>query len=99
MLIEDIRPTTLTGVKRLAKQLKKMQGITHADALELAAKSANCVSFHHAQQTLPMRSAWCSSPYVLLTIYWSDKDRGHRCGRETLRIELTRPISSISPSV
>lgn len=92
MLIEDIRPTTLTGVKRLAKQLKKMQGITHADALELAAKSANCVSFHHAQQTLPMRSAGCSSPYVLLTIYWSDKDRGHRCGRETLRIELTRPI-------
>lgn len=92
MLIEDIRPTTLAGVKRLAKQLKKMQGITHADALELAAKSANCVSFHHAQQTLPMRGAGSSSPYVLLTIYWSDKDRGHRCGRETLRIELTRPI-------
>jgi hypothetical protein len=92
MLIEDIRPTTLAGVKRLAKQLKKMQGITHADALELAAKSANCVSFHHAQRTLPMKGAGSSSPYVLLTIYWSDKDRGHRCGRETLRIELTRPI-------
>ncbi|PLX41630.1 MAG: hypothetical protein C0605_05430 [Hyphomicrobiales bacterium] len=92
MLIEDIKPTTLTGVKRLAKQLKKTKSITHSEALELASKSANCVSFHHAQRTLPVRSASHSSPYVLLTIYWSDRKRGHRCGRETLRVELTKPI-------
>lgn len=95
MLIEDIRPTTLTGVKQLAKQLKKSHGITHSDALELAARSANCVNFRHAQRTLPVNGAAPSSPYVLLTFYWSDKDRGHRCGRETLRVELKRPLLEI----
>lgn len=92
MFIEDIKPTTLTGVKRLAKQLKKTKSITHSEALELAAKSANCASFHHAQRTLPVRSASHSSPYVLLTIYWRNRKRGHRYGRETLRVELTKPI-------
>ncbi|WP_417818786.1 DUF5623 domain-containing protein [Tritonibacter scottomollicae] len=92
MLIEDIRPTTLTGVKRLAKDLKKTKGIKHSDALDMAAQSANCENFHHAQKILPMRGAKHDAPYVLLTIYWSDKDRGHQCGRETLRIELSKPI-------
>lgn len=43
MLIDGPRPTTLVGVKRLAKQLKKTNGIKHSDALDLAAKSADCV--------------------------------------------------------
>lgn len=95
MLIEDIRPTTLTGVKRLAKDLKKTQGIKHSDALDMAAQSANCENFYHAQKILPMRGAKHDAPYVLLTIYWSDKDRGHRVGRETLRIALTKPILAL----
>jgi len=92
MLIEGIRPTTLTGVKRLAKDLKKSKGIKHSDALDMAAQSANCENFRHAQKILPMRGVKHDANYVLLTIYWSDKDRGHRCGRETLRIELSKPI-------
>lgn len=92
MLIDGPRPTTLVGVKRLAKQLKKTNGIKHADALDLAAKSADCVSFRHAQRVLPTSGLANSKPYVLLTIYWSDKERGHRCGRETLRVELSMPI-------
>ena len=92
MLIEDIHPTTLAGVKRLAKQFKKTKGIGHSNALDLAAKSANCVSFRHAQRTLPLNGIARSKPYILLTIYWSDKELRHRCGRETLRIELSMPI-------
>lgn len=92
MLTEDIHPTTLVGVKRLAKQLKKTRSIKYADALELAAKSADCMSFRHAQRTLPMRGFGFSKPYVLLTIYWHDKDSRPRIGRETLRIELSVPI-------
>jgi hypothetical protein len=92
MLIEDIHPTTLAGVKRFAKELKKSKGIKHSDALELASKSANCESFRHAQRTLPMTRPALSKPYILLTIYWSDKELRHRCGRETLRIDLSMPI-------
>lgn len=97
MLIDGPQPTTLVGVKRLAKQLKKTNGIKHSDALDLAAKSADCVNFRHAQRTLPASGFARSKPYVLLTIYWSDKKQGHCCGRETLWIELPMPILDLCP--
>lgn len=99
MLIDDLRPTTLQGVKRLAKQIRKTSGVKHSDALNLAAKSADCVNFRHALRTLPTGGFANSKPYVLLTIYWSDKKRGHRCGRETLRIELSMPILVLCPKI
>lgn len=95
MLINDVHPTTLVGVKRLAKHFKKTKGIRHSDALKLAAQSAYCKSFTHAQRTLPMNGTSLPRPYVLLTIYWSDKDSRPRCGRETLRIELSMPILAL----
>lgn len=97
MLIDGPRPTTLVGVKRLAKQMKKTMGIKHSEALDLAARSADCVNFRHAKRTLPVGGSANSRPYVFLTIYWSDKKQGHRCGRETLRIELSIPILDICP--
>ena len=62
MLIEDLRPTTLTGVKRLVKDLKKTKGIKHSDALDMAAQSANCENFHHAQKILPVQGAKLDAP-------------------------------------
>lgn len=97
MLIDDLRPTTLEGVKRLAKQIKKTSGIKHSDALNLAAKSAACMNFRHARRTLHTGRFANSKPYVFLTIYWSDKKQGHRCGRETLRIDLSMPILDLCP--
>lgn len=95
MLIGDVRPTTLDGVKSLAAQLRKEQGIKHSNALDLAAKAANCTNFRNAQNTLPARGAAIARPYVLLTIYWCDKDQRYRIGRETLKIELSEPILDI----
>ncbi len=95
MLIDDVRPTTLDGVKRLATQLRKEQGIKHSVALDLAAKAANCMNFRNAKRTLPQHGAVPLHPYVLLTIYWYDKRQGHRIGRETLKIELSKPILNI----
>lgn len=92
MLINDLRPTTLPGVKRLAKQLKKSKGIKHSDALDLAAKSASCENFRHAPHTLPTHSVAPSKPYAFLTIYWRDKELGYSSGRETLRVELSLPV-------
>ncbi len=90
MLIGDVRPTTLDGVKSLAGQLRKEQGIKHSCALDIAARAANCTNFRNAQKLLP--SSRSRQPYVLLTIYWCDKDKRYQVGRETLRIELARPI-------
>lgn len=92
MLIENIHPTTLDGVKSLAAQLRKDQGVKHVEALNLAARAANCENFQHARRVLPTRGEELPRFYVLLTIYWLDKKQGHRCGRETLRVELTKSV-------
>lgn len=95
MLIDDLRPTTLDGVRRLAKQLRKTKGIKHSDALDLAAKAADCMNFRHARRALPLRGVTLSEHYVLLTIYWIDKERRNQFGRETLRIDLSMPIFNL----
>ncbi|MBT2185963.1 DUF5623 domain-containing protein [Sphingobium sp. H33] len=92
MLIGDVRPTTLDGVKSLATQLRKDQGIKHSEALDIAARAANCTNFRNAQKVLPAQGSPHERPYVLLTIYWCDKDKRYQVGRETLRIDLVRPI-------
>lgn len=95
MLIGDMRPTTLDGVKSLAAQLRKQSGLKHSAALDLAARAARCENYKHARRTLPQKEAEAGSPYVLLTAYWSDKTQRYASGRETLRITLSRPLSGI----
>lgn len=95
MLIGDVRPTTLDGVKRLAAQLRKERGLKYSVALDLAAKAANCTNFRNAKRTLPKRGTAPARAYVFLTIYWYDKEKGHRVGRETLKIELSKDILEI----
>ncbi|WP_137721000.1 DUF5623 domain-containing protein [Brevundimonas sp. SGAir0440] len=95
MLIGDVRPTTLNGVKRLAVQLRKERGLKHSNALDIAAQAANCTNFRNAQSVLPLRKGTSAQPYVLLTLYWCNKDEGYRVGRETLRVSLSQPILDI----
>ena len=95
MLIGNVRPTTLDGVKSLATQLRKEQGLKHSVALDCAAKAANCTNFQHARRVLPRKRPKVTPHYVLLTIYWYDKKQGHQIGRETLKIELSKPILDI----
>jgi hypothetical protein len=94
MLNGDVRPSTLEGVKRLAAQLRKERGIKHANALDVAARAANCANYSHAQRTLPALRLRSEQHFVLLTVYWDDRDT-HGIGRETLRIELPKPILDI----
>ncbi|WP_172451930.1 glyoxalase superfamily protein [Sphingobium sp. SA916] len=44
--------TTINGLKRAAKRLKKEQGIKHADALERVARDAGFRNYHDAQKAL-----------------------------------------------
>jgi hypothetical protein len=95
MLIDDIRPTSIEGVKSLAAQLRKEKGIKHSYALDLAARSANCTNFRNAQHKLLPQGTAVRCTYILLTQYWYDKKQGHKIGRETLRIDLSKPILDI----
>lgn len=45
-------PSTVAGIKRLAKKLKKEHGIQHSEALDRAAGIAGYADFKHAKRVL-----------------------------------------------
>lgn len=47
--LDQLRPRTIEGVKRLAKQLKRRDGIQYAEALDRAAQQAGCADFRTAR--------------------------------------------------
>lgn len=86
MLIEDIRPSTLAGIKRLATRIKKQDAISHREALNRAAKVAGFENFEHANRALG-NGAIAGGHRLYLTSYWRD-DETYDIGRETLEISL-----------
>lgn len=57
MSTDAITPTTIAGIKRLAKRLKAEQGCSHSIALDRAAQQAGFHNFAHALKRLPQVSA------------------------------------------
>jgi hypothetical protein len=53
METSEVKPTTITGVKRLAKQIKKERSITHAEALTAASRQAGWLSWNEAIRNMP----------------------------------------------
>ena len=49
---ENIRPSTLDGIKRLAKSIKTERAIQHAVALDESARFAGFENFRHARNKL-----------------------------------------------
>lgn len=98
MSIKDVRPTTLEGVKRLARQLAKLNdGIKHGGHLDRAAQQADFQNFRHAKAQLqhasPPRSRdpkFGAPSTLFLTAYWSDLKTG-AAGRETVNVTLQQP--------
>tara|TARA_R110001606_G_scaffold8255_2_gene36160 strand:+ start:2439 stop:3752 length:1314 start_codon:yes stop_codon:yes gene_type:complete len=92
MLNENVRPSSIAGIKRLAKQIKKDQGIQHAAALDMAAKAASFENFKHARRSLSSQASLKASKHQLfITIYWRET-KPYREGRETLQIDLSKPL-------
>jgi len=93
----SIHPSTLDGIKGLAKLIKREQGVSHTMALSQAARAAGYENFHHARRHLarPARAPVGRQLYDLyLTAYWRDGDAS---GRETLRVQLTESLKSLVP--
>lgn len=91
-----VQPSSLEGIKRLAKTIKRDQGITHTLALDAAAQAGGFQNLRHAQHRLASgisRVLRTGKHDIYLTGYWRD-DRG-RSGRETLCIALTKKLSEI----
>ncbi len=97
---EALRPSTLVGIKRLAKSLKTQRGIQHSQALNEAAKAAGFQNFSHARRALPTsldkvrpRQEHC----LFLSAYWKSQESGDS-GRETITIGISAPwVDLIAP--
>jgi hypothetical protein len=93
MSSESIRPSTLDGIKRLAKSLKTEREIQHVRALDAAAQVAGFQNFRHAENVLraaPKSERPHPGHRIFLTAYWKDHESG-ASGRETLTIRLSAP--------
>lgn len=78
-----VRPSTIDGIKSLAKNIKREHGIKHAEALDRAAVAAGFANFAHANRAIadrPRHDLW-------ITARWFDRGTKAR-GQETLRIGL-----------
>lgn len=100
--MEAIRPSTLEGIKRLAKTLKSEQGIQHARALDEAARLAGFENLRHARNVLVGVPATPKSKSgrrrsghrLFITVYWKNRIGGET-GRETLTIWLSVPLNDL----
>lgn len=96
MIGNDIRPTTIVGIKRLANALRKREGIQHTSALDLASTRAGFTNYRNALAALGQEQA--APPKLLhslfLTAYWREP-RSIAEGRETMELRLERPWQSL----
>lgn len=90
MLKENTQPSTIGGIKRLAKQIKKANGVPHTKALDIAARRAKYENFAHARNQLQL-----PNNQLFLTSYWYDREK-RTTGREVLNIELSIPLLKIA---
>jgi hypothetical protein len=89
MATTTVAPSTVDGIKRLAKKIKRAQSIPHHEALALASKQAGFQNLRHAQKQLALASDVFP---VYLTAYWRENRTG---GRETVRVLLPRALPSL----
>lgn len=98
----NVHPTTLTGIKRLAKTIKAQESLTHSKALDEAARRGGYQNFQHAHHSLHAATPLPPAPLVLqadgfdtyLSMAWRDRDTG-ASGQEILRVRLSSPWATL----
>lgn len=87
-------PSTVGGIKRLAKSIKRERGISHHAALNQASIDAGYQNYAHASDVLSSTSGPRQTPLyeAYLSAYFAGK-QGY--GRETMTIHLSRPLDQV----
>lgn len=95
MLNKSIQPSTIGGIKRHAKQIKKANGVPHHEALDIAARNASFENFAHARNRLQYSNSTKSGNQLFFTVYWYDR-KSYEAGREVHEIGLSLPLLEIA---
>ena len=85
---KEITPSSLDGIKRLAKSIKKQTNSQHVEALNKAAREAHYENYEHARKILSKtQNAKLAYKDLFLTAYWRNRDT-NESGRENLKLSL-----------
>lgn len=96
----DVHPSSIEGIKRLAKAISKRDSISHSKALDTASQASGFGNFQHARRSLSDRSAEDSPArnVVYISTFWED-GQTRTSGRETIRVSISKPLDElIKPS-
>lgn len=102
MNIASIRPSSVDGIKQLAKKICREHNIPHTRALDQASRQAGFENFVHAKRHLAREVESERFP-VFLSVHWyAPRPRhGERrpgeiwAGREIFSVDLSRPLPEI----
>ncbi|QIM50238.1 DUF5623 domain-containing protein [Pusillimonas sp. DMV24BSW_D] len=102
MNIASIRPSSVDGIKQLAKKICREHNIPHTRALDEASRQAGFANFVHAKRNLARKVESERFP-VFLSVHWyaPRPRRGERrpgeiwAGREIFSVNLSRPLPDI----
>lgn len=95
MLNEKIQPSTLGGIKRHAKQIKKSDGLPHHVALDIASQKASFSNYAHARHQLENQTTIPSGHQLFFSVFWYDR-QNRKVGREVLEVALSKPLLEIA---
>lgn len=94
----SVLPSTLDGLKRLAKTLERADtSLTHLKALDQAAVRCGYNNFTDAKRRMGRMTALAPAAPLFdayLSAYWHNL-KNRTAGRETLRIRIARPLTAL----
>lgn len=93
MRTQDVVPTTLIGVKRLAKSFASEQGMSHARALDAASQAAGFPDYRNARKAWASASSSTEGHCAFLSAGWRDKGQQ---GMVSLIAPIPFDLSTIS---
>lgn len=102
MNIASIRPSSVDGIKQLAKKICREHNIPHSLALDEASRQAGFENFVHAKRHLTREVKSEQFP-VFLSVHWYAPRPRHGesrpgeiwAGREIFSVDLSRPLPDI----
>lgn len=96
MIATARKPTSIAGIKRLAKELKKQVNITHFQALNMASQLAGFHNFNHAVTSLSQPSRTMPSAHrhqVTISARWRGWEGS--AGNVQVSVPLTKPLQQL----
>lgn len=92
MTKSSIHPSTIDGIKRLAKRISNEHGIPHMAALDQASITAGYANYRDAQRRIADNHATAFEVHI--TVNWRRPDT-REMGSETLALSVSKPLDEI----